>query len=261
MPSTEGGERAPSLYLQVAQHVASDINRNRYTAGAFLPSETAMMKMYGVGRHTVRSAIGELRRMRLVESLQGRGTRILPAKNVLPPVILDRSLQPRPTPPDVTSTEPPVVCRDRLDGTPAVLLGQQDQEGISVSRTRCDPVSGVRIYHRVIIPATTAADVPLLVEADMSDLYGRLAEAGFRLAFVDHVTARTAHPDERVALGLSCVDPLLVTYRVTSDADYGRPLMCEELKTSATVCQLMYQLTPAEALPRVDGDTRSPQAR
>ncbi|MFJ3899900.1 GntR family transcriptional regulator [Streptomyces sp. NPDC090083] len=55
--------------------MASNIKRRRYTAGAFLTSETVMMKMYGVGRHTVRSAIGEMRGMGLVESLQGRGTR------------------------------------------------------------------------------------------------------------------------------------------------------------------------------------------
>ncbi|MEU6357622.1 GntR family transcriptional regulator [Streptomyces sp. NPDC047072] len=247
MPSAEGGERTPSLYLQVAQHVASDIKRHRYTAGAFLPSETAMMKTYGVGRHTVRSAIGELRRMGLVESLQGRGTRVLPAKNVLLPVGLDRSAQLSPIPPDATSIESPVVCRGSLEGPPAVLLGQQDQEAISVSRTLYDAATGVLIHHRAIIPAATAADVPSLAEADVRELYRRLAEAGFSLAFVDHVTARTAHPDERTTFGLSNVDPLLVTYRVTSDADHGRLLMCEELKTPATSSHLMYPVTPTEA--------------
>jgi GntR family transcriptional regulator len=48
-------------------------------------------------------------------------------------------------------------------------------------------------------------------------------------------------------LGLSDASPLLITYRVTADADQERPLLCEELKAPAATCQLTYPVTPTKA--------------
>lgn len=86
-------ERAPSMYLQVAQKIATDIRRGRYQPGEVLPSESAMVEMYGVGKHTVRSAIAELRRMGLAESQQGKGSIVLPTGGVLPATRVERSIQ------------------------------------------------------------------------------------------------------------------------------------------------------------------------
>ena len=71
MAEREHIERAPSMYMQVAQRMADDIRKGRYQAGDLLPSESQMVEMYGVGKHTARSAVAELRRMGLVESQQG----------------------------------------------------------------------------------------------------------------------------------------------------------------------------------------------
>ncbi|WTZ61742.1 GntR family transcriptional regulator [Streptomyces sp. NBC_01387] len=242
------------MYLQVAQRMASDIRQGRYQPGDLLPSEAETVKMYGVGKHTARAAVAELRRMGLVESQQGKGSIVLPTGGVLPATRVDRSIQRTPKGswrlPEMTETEAPAVTRSALDGPPALLLGQQDQDAISVDRMIHDPATGSRMAHRVLIPMATAADVPSLAEqpdAEIGDLYRQLAEAGLSLSFTEHVTARAPYPDERTALGLSDASPLLITYRITGDADQGRPLLCEELKAPAATCQLAYPVTPTKA--------------
>ncbi|MFE7275325.1 GntR family transcriptional regulator [Streptomyces sp. NPDC057623] len=254
MAAREHIERAPSMYMQVAQRMADDIRKGRYQAGDLLPSESQMVEMYGVGKHTARSAVAELRRMGLVESQQGKGSIVLAVSGVLPATRIERSIQRTAkgswSLPETKQTEAPAVSRIVLDGPPAVLLDQQDQDAINVDRMLYDPATGARIAHRVLIPLATAADVPTLAEqpdAEVADLYRQLADAGLSLSFTEHVTARTPYPDESAALGISDSSPLLIAYRVTADADQDRPLLCEELKAPAAACQLTFPVTPTKA--------------
>ena len=254
MAAREHIERAPSMYLQVAQRIANDIRRGRYQPGDLLPSEAEMVTMYGIGKHTARSAVAELRHMGLVESLQGKGSRVLPTGGLLPATRVDRSIHRTAKGswrlPQTTETEPPAITRTSLDGPPALLLDQPDEDAISVDRAVHDPATGARMAHRILIPMATAADVPTLAEQpdpEVTALYHQLTDAGLTLEFTEHVTARTPYPDERTALGLSDASPLLITYRVTADAETSRPLLCEELKTPASTCQLTYPLTPTKA--------------
>ncbi|MDO0912300.1 GntR family transcriptional regulator [Streptomyces sp. DT2A-34] len=257
MAAREHIERAPAMYMQLAQRIADDIRRGRYQTGELLPSEAQMVEMYGVGKHTARSAVAELRRMGLVESRQGKGSIVLASGGVLPATCVDRSIHRTVkgswSLPEAIEAEAPAVSRTTLDGPPALLLDQQDQDAISVDRMIHNPATGARMAHRVLIPLATAADAPSLAEqpdAEVSDLYQQLADAGLSLAFTEHVTARTPYPDERAALGLSDASPLLITYRVTADADQERPLLCEELKAPAATCQLTYPMTPSKPAAR-----------
>ncbi|WP_369393265.1 hypothetical protein AB5J72_41225 [Streptomyces sp. CG1] len=135
------------------------------------------------------------------------------------------------------------------------MLDQLDQDAISVDRMLCDAATGARMAHRVLIPMATAAEVPTPAEqsdAEIADLYRQLADAGLSLSFTEHVTARTSYPDERTALGFSDASPLLITYRVVTDTDQDRPLVCEELKAEelkapAATCQLAFPVTPTKA--------------
>jgi GntR family transcriptional regulator len=240
--------------IQVAQRMASDIRRGRYQPGDLLPSESEMVRMYGIGKHTARAAVAELRRMGRAESQQGKGSIVLPSGGVLPATRVDRFIQRtakgRWLLPEVRETEAPAVSRTALDGPPALLLDQQDQDAISVDRMIHDPTTGARMAHRVLIPMATAASVPSLAEqpdAEISTLYQQLEQAGISLSFTEHVTARTPYPDERTALGLTDASPLLITYRISGDAQQGRPLLCEELKAPAATCQLTYPVTPTKA--------------
>lgn len=254
MAAREHIERRPAMFMQVAQRVADDIRSGRYQPGDLLPSEKQMEDMYGVGKHTARSAVAELRRMGLVESQQGKGTIVLATGQALPATSVDRAIH-RTTKgswslPATNASETAAISRTTLDGPPALLLGQQDQDAISVDRLLHDPTTGARMAHRVLIPLATAAEVPTLAEqpdAEVGALYQQLADAGLNLEFTERVTARAPFPDERTALGLSDASPLLIAYRVTTDADQGRPLLCEELKAPAATCQLTFPVTPTKA--------------
>ncbi|MFJ4799912.1 GntR family transcriptional regulator [Streptomyces murinus] len=255
------------MYLQVAQRMATDIKRGRYHPGDLLPSESQMVEMYGVGKHTARAAVAELRRMGLVESQQGKGSRVLPSGGVLPATQVDRSISRTAkgswVSSGITASESAAVSRTALDGPPAVLLDQQDQDAINVDRMMHDPATGARMAHRVLIPMATAADVPSLAEqpdAEITDLYQQLADAGLTLSFTEHVTARAPYPDERTALGLSDSSPLLITYRLTVDTAHGRPLLCEELKVPAATSQLVYSITPAKTATKRSARRRSNSA-
>ncbi|MFJ1874202.1 GntR family transcriptional regulator [Streptomyces chartreusis] len=256
MPGGDHIERAPSMYMQVARRIATDIRQGFYGPDDVLPSETQMMDKYGVGRHTVRSAMAELRRTGLVESRQGKGSIVLRAGGGLPATSIDRSTShtanhtwhfPRAGRADV-----PTVTRTTLTGPPALLLGQEGLDAIKVDRSVEDPTSGARWSHCVFIPMATIAAVPALAEhadAEIDDVYQRLGAATMNLSITDHVTARSPYPEERAAFALGDAIPLLITYRVATDVEQGRPLLCEELKASAATCWLSFPIMPTPPAP------------
>ena len=61
------------LYLQLKEKILEDIKKN-YIAGDIIPAEGKLEKQYKVSRITVRKAIEELERDRIVIKKQGRGT-------------------------------------------------------------------------------------------------------------------------------------------------------------------------------------------
>ncbi|MFD9904830.1 GntR family transcriptional regulator [Streptomyces sp. NPDC059063] len=243
-------ERPRPMYMQVANRLAEGITSGEYPPGEPLPSEAELVEMFGVSKHTARSAIAELRGMGLVHVQQGKKPVVRDQSSGTATMHVDRSVYRTGktwSTPDLAEAEKPAVSRITVNGTPAELLQQQDHDAISVDRTLHDPATGVRIAHRVIIPLATAADVPALAktpDAPLADLYGQLAD-GRTLTIREHVTARTPYPDERTALGLTEAAPLLITYRVISDADDGRPLLCEELRAPSGTVELIFPVTPA----------------
>lgn len=58
----------------VAQTLMGEIEGGRLKVGEKLPSEPELARLFGVSRHTVRVALGELQARRLVQSRQGHGT-------------------------------------------------------------------------------------------------------------------------------------------------------------------------------------------
>ncbi|MFM9615212.1 GntR family transcriptional regulator [Streptomyces niveiscabiei] len=246
-------QRRPTKTALIAERLAEDIRKGRYKVGDKLPSEAQMEAMFGVSKPTIRTALAELRRMELIEPQQGRGSIVISTGGTVPESGITRSVG-RTTRggwvlPEPAEVEAPAISRTTLDGPPAAYLGQQDQDAISVDRTLYDPDTGARTAHRTLIPMATAAKVPTLAETpDMptSDLYDQLTRAGFDLEFTEHVTARSSFPDERSALGMTDLGPLLISYRITADPDHGA-LLCEELKAPASTCQLSFPITPAKA--------------
>lgn len=62
------------LYARVRDCLRSEIRGGQYGSGAALPSESAIGNRFGVSRITVRHALSELQRERLIYTVNGRGT-------------------------------------------------------------------------------------------------------------------------------------------------------------------------------------------
>lgn len=66
-----------SKYGLIVDQLVRDIREGRYRIGDALPTETDLMRDYGVSRHTVRSAIQVLRNRGMIVSRQGQGTKVV----------------------------------------------------------------------------------------------------------------------------------------------------------------------------------------
>lgn len=62
------------VYMVVANHIASKIERGDLKPGQRLPSELDLSDQYGVARMTIRRAMKELRERGLIRSVHGKGT-------------------------------------------------------------------------------------------------------------------------------------------------------------------------------------------
>lgn len=71
---TDGAIQKKSLAEEVAGRLSKQINEGKLKDGEKLPTEPELMKLFGVGRSTVREAVRMLVNMGLVSVQQGRGT-------------------------------------------------------------------------------------------------------------------------------------------------------------------------------------------
>ena len=75
LPITPVDSTSPiPLYYQIEADLKHLISSEKLPAGALLPPEVELCRAYGVGRHTMRAAIGRLVNQELVERFAGRGT-------------------------------------------------------------------------------------------------------------------------------------------------------------------------------------------
>src|SRR5438034_9703795 len=76
----------PPLYVQVADWIRGEIERERLEPGTMLPSEADLQRRFNVSRATVRQAVQELAFAGVVKRQQGRGTFVAgpPLERALP---------------------------------------------------------------------------------------------------------------------------------------------------------------------------------
>jgi DNA-binding GntR family transcriptional regulator len=67
------------LFRRIANSLAESISRGDYPVGGQLPTEFALMRLFGASRFTVREALAELRSRGLVASRRGLGSVVLRA--------------------------------------------------------------------------------------------------------------------------------------------------------------------------------------
>ncbi len=68
---------AQPKYRLIADSLLRDVLSGRYPVGSLLPTESELMGFYGVSRHTVRSAIQNLKSRSIVSSRQGKGSTVI----------------------------------------------------------------------------------------------------------------------------------------------------------------------------------------
>ena len=70
-------ESATPVYQQIAAKVIADIERGELPVGRRIPSESDMVKRFGVARDTARNAVAYLRDEGYVHTVPQRGTFVL----------------------------------------------------------------------------------------------------------------------------------------------------------------------------------------
>lgn len=70
------------MYKQLSEILLDKINNGIFKPGSKLPSESEMIKTYGVSRITIRSAIAELTEDGVLNSIKGKGTFVATPKSL-----------------------------------------------------------------------------------------------------------------------------------------------------------------------------------
>lgn len=216
-------------YGMIADQLMREISEGRRPVGDFLPTESELMRAYGVSRHTVRAAVQNLKSRGVVSSQQGQGSKIISSS--------ERT--------GFTETIQSVAELIALgQETRRVLLGHEiikaDQElaarfGCSLGRH----VAKARLLRQTPKPdVRTVAVVTLwldaLLEPVIDDLERKQKSAseiiqarfGFETnSVVQTIEADRLNAENAAALGARSGDPVLVVSRVYSTAPDAVPFL------------------------------------
>ena len=213
-----------ALYAAVEEAIEALIKERGLAPGDALPAEQDLQSLFGVSRATVRQALGQLERRRIVERHQGRGTFLaIPTMELSLPQLtgFSEQVQARGMRPTSRLAEYRTVNRSQdrdaqffPAGTPLVRI----------TRVRCanEVPIGVHIAYlpQDIVERAGFTEASLRADASLS-LYRRLETAGVRIQWAqEYLRARAADRAEArllsVKAGTSVMDVLRLT-RYDSD--------------------------------------------
>jgi len=215
------------LWHQLADRLRTAVEKGEFIQGDALPSETALIRRFGVSRTTARSALDHLENEHLISRKSGRGSIVLPPRVDQPLNLLAsfaEDMRARGLTPSYRTRS---VCRERasaevaaglrIDRRTRVVLVERlliaDQQPMAVSRSWLSP------------DVLAGHDLPTVSEMDNGSLYVWLERVcGARIArgqqFIEATTADSQLAD---LLGLVSGAPLLVARRSASVAG-GTPV-------------------------------------
>ena len=232
-------------FLQIAAQLRHDIAAGAYPPGSKLPSETELVRAFGVARMTVRAGLAELRNEGLVVSEQGRGVFV----RSVPPVrrlASDRFARHHReagkaaflAEAESLAATPSVDEIDVHSGTApdriADLLGIGTGDPVVVRSRRYlldgQPVETAVSYLPASIAARTVIAEP---NPGPGGIYARLEEMGHTLShFTETVAARMPSPEEQHRLALPAGVPVLTVLR-TAITTTGRSVeVCDTVKSA-----------------------------
>lgn len=212
-------------YLRISRDLRRDIQSGRWQVGDQIPSEADLSDSYGVSRGTVRNAIEELLKDRMVRREQGRGTFVISTvprlrKDLKWLASFTEQLQDSGIQPSTRVLEAGLVPAVQAQGRVIEAFGLPDTaEVIYIRRLRMG--SGVPFaIQTVYLRPDRCADI-LDEGVDLTHLFHLYAERyDTRIAFareIIHVAAADA--EQAALLEISAGDPVVIRNRVSVDQD------------------------------------------
>ena len=253
----EGGVDTTSdrpVYKQIADLLRSAIERGDLGPGERLPSETELMKRYGVAQGTVRQAVGLLRSEGVVVAEHGRGV-FVRARPRLRRLAHDRFARRhreagKSAYDAEAEAEKVTAFVDQIDVHPdkasadiSHRLGLRKGAKVLVRSRRYlsdgQPTETATSY----IPWELAKGTPMTENnPGPGGIYARIEERGHKLGrFAEEVTARMPTPDEMKALRLAPGSPVIGLVRTAYDVDGQAVEVCDTVM-SADLYVLNYEL-------------------
>ena len=218
-----------SKYSLIADQLMREIGKGQHQVGSYLPTESELMRAYGVSRNTVRAAVQDLRARGVVSSRQGQGSMVIAASEK---ALFAESIQ---------SIDELIAFGQE---TRRVLLSRKiiKADAELAEHFRCAP--GRRLAWAKMLRQTldekpeTLAIVTLWMDALLETAIEDLAEApksaaevirqrfGYETNSVEQtIHAESLDSEEASMLGSRPGDPTLVVTRVYSTATMAQPFL------------------------------------
>lgn len=228
--SVESGRPKWGQWQFIEEQISRDIASGALAARSRLPTETEIMRRFGVGRHTVRRAIAELAAGGKVRVEQGRGTfveeRSVILYNIARRTRFSRNLREQGRMP---SDQP--VDEKEIPAPPVVAAALSIQEGapvyMIVRRGFADdvPISISHTYH----PADRFPNMHMLRRTGVSvtEIYRDFGIPDY-LRHCTKIFARLPIGREARLLAQPSDQPVLVVQKIDVDMD-GCPIACSDV--------------------------------
>ncbi|MGF1462728.1 MAG: phosphonate metabolism transcriptional regulator PhnF [Maricaulaceae bacterium] len=245
---TQGAGRRSVLWRRIAEDLEQRIAQRKLAPGDRLPTENDLAAEYGVNRHTVRRALGDLQARGFVEVTQGRGSFVrrpvisyyIDAKTDFTSVVRRQHGAPhkQDVSQDVIPAEPQVA--EALGLAPGAPVARIEKIGYADNA----PVAMSRHY----FPQNRMSDI-----LDVYRQEGAIVKTFDALGLSDwrrlrtRVSARLATPHEQAVLDLPRYAPLLVAEAVTVDGA-DRPIEFAATRFASDRAEIVFEIPPESAV-------------
>ncbi len=213
-------------WFQIAERLREAIGKGEFVEGDALPSESVLIRRFGVSRTTARSALDDLEAARLIARASGRGSIVLPPQVDQPLNLLSGfgdDMRSRGLTPDARTTS---LKRARVTAEAATGLGvDRGTQTTVVSRLLLADGSPIAYSVVWLHPVAVAKAHPTAADLDGGSLYDWIdRESGLRIAAGSQFIEAEAATGELAAhLRITAGDPVVVARR-TSRAGNGQVL-------------------------------------